>query len=109
MGNLCDDCKAIMVPPRMTCMKCRENRLKWFQLSGKGSLETFTVIHVAPTFLKDKAPYAVGIIKLEEGPMITARLVDVDVQRPEAIKIGMAMVADFAEENGKPLLVFKPA
>jgi len=109
MGNLCQDCKALMVPPRMTCMECRGNKLKWSQLSGKGSLETFTVVHVAPTFLKDKAPYAVGIVKLEEGPMITARLVGLDVQAPETIKISMPMVADYVEENGKPLLVFKPA
>jgi len=109
MGSLCDDCNALMVPPRMTCMECRGNKLKWSQLSGKGSLATFTVVHVAPTFLKDKAPYAVGIVKLEEGPMMTARLVGIDVRRPEAIKIGMPMVADYIEENGKPLLVFKLA
>jgi len=108
MGNLCEDCKTLMVPPRITCMGCRGKRLRWTQFRGKGSLESFTVVHVAPTFLKDKVPYAVGIVTLEEGPMLTARLMGVDVLKPETIKIGMTMMADYVEENGKPLLVFKP-
>jgi uncharacterized OB-fold protein len=109
MGSTCQDCKTIMIPPRMTCIECRGERLRWFQMSGKGSLETFTIVHVAPAFLKDKAPYAVGIVRLEEGPMITARLVGLDVLKPEAFKIGMPMIVDFTEEGGKPLLVFRPA
>jgi len=109
MGNFCEECKTLMVPPRIMCIECRGKKLRWSQLSGKGILETFTVVHVAPTFLKDKAPYAVGIVKLNEGPMLTARLVNVDVQRPETIKIGVPMIIDYTEEEGKTLLVFKPA
>ncbi|MEM2942434.1 MAG: Zn-ribbon domain-containing OB-fold protein [Candidatus Bathyarchaeia archaeon] len=109
MGSVCQDCKTIMVPPRMVCVGCRGERLRWSQMSGKGSLETFTIVHVAPAFLKDKAPYAVGIVKLEEGPMITARLVGLDVLEPETFQIGMPLVADYTEEGGKPLLVFRPA
>jgi hypothetical protein len=109
MGNSCGDCKALMVPPRLVCIQCRGKRLDWVQFSGKGSLETFTVIHVPPTFLKEKAPYAVGIVKLEEGPMVTARLLGVDAQNPEKIKLGMSMVADYIEENGRTILAFKPA
>jgi uncharacterized OB-fold protein len=108
MGNLCEDCKTLMVPPRMTCMGCKGKRLRWTQFGGEGSLESFTVVHVAPNFLKDKAPYALGIIRLKEGPMLTARLVGVDVRKPEMMTIGMAMIADYVEEEGKPLLIFKP-
>ena len=108
MGNLCEECKTLMAPPRITCIECRGKRLRWYQLSGKGILETFTIVHVAPTFLKDKAPYAVGIVRLSEGPMLTARLLGVDVQRPEGIKIGMPLAADYVEEDGKTVLVFKP-
>ena len=92
MGSLCDDCKALMVPPRMTCMECRGNKLKWSQLSGKGSLATFTVVHVAPTFLKDKAPYAVGIVKLEEGPHLPGMIKNVKL---EELRIGIDVAVDF--------------
>ncbi|MBS7622455.1 Zn-ribbon domain-containing OB-fold protein [Candidatus Bathyarchaeota archaeon] len=109
MGCICQDCKTIMVPPRMSCIECGGERLRWSELSGKGSLETFTIVHVAPAFLKDKAPYAVGIVRLEEGPMITARLVGLDVLKPETFKIGMPMVVGYADEGGRPLLVFRPA
>ena len=108
MGNLCQDCKTLMVPPRTTCAGCRGKRLRWTQFSGKGSLESFTVVHVAPAFLRDKVPYAVGIVKLEEGPMLTARLANIDMLKSETIKIGMAMKADYIEEDGRPLLTFKP-
>ena len=108
MGNLCEDCKTLMIPPRLICIACGSKKLEWSQFSGKGSLATFTVVHVPPTFLKDKAPYAVGIVRLDEGPKITARLTDVDVQRPEAIQIGMVMTADYLDEDGRVLLTFKP-
>ena len=109
MGNSCDECKNLMIPPRMLCTKCRGKKLSWSQFRGEGSLETFTIVHVPPSFLKDKTPYAIGIVRLDEGPKVTARLVNVDVERPETIKMSMRVIVEYMQEGTQPFLGFKPA
>ncbi len=42
---------------------------------------TFTVIRVAPTRFTDQAPYAVGVIELDDGVKLTAQIVDCDVEK----------------------------
>ena len=108
MGTRCKGCKAYVAPPRPICLECGSKNIEWTSLSGKGELEAFTVIHIPPTALVEKAPYAVGIVKLEEGPMITGRLVGVDIKKPEEIRVGMKVEAAFFEEAGKVILAFKP-
>lgn len=47
-----------------------------FQLSGKGELYSFSGVRQAPEQFEPFVPYVVGLIKLAEGPMITAQLTD---------------------------------
>lgn len=46
-----------------------------FQFSGRGVVESFTIIRVAPKGFEDQTPYTVGIIKLEEGASISGQIV----------------------------------
>lgn len=108
MGVKCSDCNNLMLPPRIICTKCNNRKLEWHEFKGVGALETYSILHVAPTSLKDNVPYVVGIIKLREGPMITGRIIDVDATRSENIEIGMNVKIDFLKESGKTILAFKP-
>ena len=56
-----------------------------FQFSGKGEVYSFTTIQDAPAGFEEQAPYVLAIIKLDEGPMITAQLTDLD----GPVEIGM--------------------
>jgi uncharacterized OB-fold protein len=53
----------------------------------------------APASHEEQAPYTVALVKLEEGPLITAQLTDVD--RKE-VKIGMPveMTTRVLQSNG---------
>jgi len=108
MGTKCKGCKAYVAPPRPLCPKCGSKNIEWARLSGKGKLEAFTVIYVPPTALVGKIPYAVGIVKLEEGPRITGRLLGIDAEKPEKFNVGMKVEAAFVEEASKVILAFKP-
>lgn len=61
-------------------------RSKDFQFSGRGEIYSLTTVYDAPARFKEFAPYTVALIKLEEGPMITAQLTDFGDEKP---KIGM--------------------
>lgn len=70
-----------------------------YSFSGQGEVYSFTVIYDAPTGFTKFAPYPIALIKLSEGPMITAQLTDVDLDQ---IYIGMPveMVTRKLSEDG---------
>jgi hypothetical protein len=47
-------------------------------LSGRGTIYSFTVVQEAPAGFDDQAPYTMALVKLDEGPLITAQLTDLD-------------------------------
>jgi len=88
----CQRCGKLHLPPRPLCDNCFSKEFKWVELSNKGKLLTYTVIHVAPTQFQGMAPYAVGIIELEDGVRIPGMIRGV---APEQVKVGMSLVMDF--------------
>ena len=74
-------------------------REETFSFSGLGEVYSFTVIYHAPAGFTQFAPYAIALVKLEEGNMITTQLTDVDLDH---IYIGMPveMVTRKLKEDG---------
>jgi len=92
MALKCNRCGAIICPPRIICPTCFHDRFEWNRLRGRGRLLTYTVIHFPPTQFQALAPYAVGIVKLEEGPHLPGMIRNV---KPEELRIGMEVEVDF--------------
>lgn len=117
MGSRCKECDACYVPPRSICVKCYGSNMQWVQMKGKGNLAAFTCITVAPPFMvaqgyNRKNPYISGVVELEEGGRVDARIEGVDAGNPEEIKVGMPLKAKFlhTEVKGKKetYLAFEP-
>lgn len=109
MASGCKKCGALFLPPRPLCIKCHSAELEWVELKGKGKLVAFTVIGVGPsTMLNEgydrKHPYCSGVVELEEGPRISTQIIGVDVTKPENIKIGTAVTAEFVERGSFSLV-----
>ncbi len=81
----CAKCGKVFFPPRLVCSKCRGREFEKTILPKEGVLETFTVIRVAPSGFQDEAPYAVGLVRLKDGPRVMAQVTDCD---PTTLKIG---------------------
>ncbi|MCR4391195.1 MAG: Zn-ribbon domain-containing OB-fold protein [Candidatus Acetothermia bacterium] len=113
MGVRCPSCQGLSAVPRAPCPACRGTDLQWVELSGRGTVVGFTVVHVPPTPLcaagygRDN-PYAAAVVRLAEGPWITARLVGVDASRPETIRVGMPVRVEFLREGTRTVLAFRP-
>jgi uncharacterized OB-fold protein len=104
MACRCRACGAVHLPPRPICADCHGEGIEWVETSGQGTLRAFTAIHVAPTAMVEAGhgrdnPYCVGIVRLEEGPSISAQLVGVDATRPESIEVGQSVEATFIERG----------
>lgn len=57
-----------------------------FLLSGEGVIYSFTTLQDTPEEFSENAPYTLALIKLDEGPIVTAQLTDLEPN--EAIEIG---------------------
>jgi uncharacterized OB-fold protein len=104
MGAHCPACNATYLPPRAICPQCLGENLKWAEVSGKGKLAAFTSVYIAPTFMIEQGfdrnnPYLTGIVELEEGPKISARLLGFDAAQPEQAQIGTPMSVIFLEHG----------
>ncbi len=73
-GFRCGNCASLFLPPKDRCPHCGDDRRKEVQLSGRGTIRTSTIIHVAPTRYKDETPYTVVLVDLEEGVSLMGRL-----------------------------------
>ena len=112
MAGKCTRCGKIHLPPRPLCDNCFSQQFEWTEVSGKGKLLTFSVIHIAPPQFQDLAPYAVGIIQLENGAKIPGMITN---GTQEQLRIGMPLTIDFGTCNTAqlwpqwPRYCFKPA
>ena len=86
MGLKCNSCDSVIFPPSTVCRQCGSTGLTPFQLSGEGTLRTFTVIRVAPE--GRKPPYVVAMAELDEGPWALGNLVDMDPDTADMELIG---------------------
>ena len=100
MGSKCKNCGSLFVPPRPICISCRDSDVEWVEISGNGKLAGFTCITIGPSFMRAegydrKNPYCVGVVELEEGVRMDARIENVDPSAPETIKVGMPLRVKF--------------
>lgn len=99
VGERCDHCHNAIFPPRDVCPHCAEPAQTEFALSGRGTVYSYTTVFDPPTGFEAYAPYPVALVKLEEGPMVTAQLTDVAAHD---VQIGMPveMVTRKLSEQG---------
>ncbi|MBU0765835.1 MAG: Zn-ribbon domain-containing OB-fold protein [Bacteroidetes bacterium] len=86
----------IFFPKRRICPETGCTDFETIRLKGKGVIETYTIIRTAPSGFEDQAPYAIGIVKLEEGISIMGQITDCD---PEKLKVGDKVVTKFRRMN----------
>ena len=85
VGETCNNCGVKLFPPRDVCLECEAPAQELYTFTGLGEIYSFTTIYDAPEGFEKTAPYAVALVKLDEGPMITAQLTDID---KDSLEIG---------------------
>jgi uncharacterized OB-fold protein len=62
-------------PPKPFCPYDWNREVEWVELSGRGILYSQTVIHAAPAVFTHEAPIRNGIVDLDEGLRVAARII----------------------------------
>ena len=99
VGEVCPHCEAKLFPPRDVCPECGGEAKTLYTFSGRGEVYSFTTVFDAPAGYEENAPYMVALIKLEEGPMVTAQLTDLGDQ-PVEIGTPVEMVTRRLRSDG---------
>ncbi|MBX3086576.1 MAG: Zn-ribbon domain-containing OB-fold protein [Anaerolineae bacterium] len=89
VGEQCPHCSHYIFPPRDVCPNCEAEAKTVHQFSGKGEIFSFTTITDAPAGFEEQAPYVLAIVKLDEGPMLTAQLTDFDSEPEIGMRVEM--------------------
>lgn len=95
--------------PRVLAPGTLADDLQWREISGAGSLYTYTVAHrpVAPHFAGD-VPQILAVVQWDEGPRFSTEIVNAD---PADIRVGMRVRPVFFDypDDGVTMLRYEPA
>jgi len=114
VGEICPNCNTKLFPPRDVCLECGHEAKTLYNFSGKGEVYSYTTVYDAPAGYEEYAPYMVALVKLEEGPLVTAQLTDIG-DTPVEIGTPVEMVTRRLRQDGdeRGMLVygykFRPA
>jgi uncharacterized OB-fold protein len=103
----CDNGHMRFIPTEI-CHHCGSEAWSWQNVSGKGSIYSYTVVHRGPTpaYQKD-APYVIAHVELEEGPRMIGNLIGCD---PAMVRIGMPVRVTYDDVSPEwTLYKFVPA
>ncbi|MCS7087456.1 MAG: Zn-ribbon domain-containing OB-fold protein [Thermoflexales bacterium] len=100
VGEVCPHCGTKIFPPRDVCPACEGEAKTPFTFSGRGEVYSFTTIHSAPAGFEKYVPYVVALVRLEEGPLVTAQLTDVE-EKDVYIGMPVEMVTRVLREDGE--------
>ena len=88
----CKKCGKVSYPARLVCSKCHGREFEHFNMKRTGKVVTHTVIRTPSDEFSGEAPFAVGIVEMDDGARLTTQIVDVPF---EEIKIGLPVKLEF--------------
>ncbi len=90
MASRCTACGHRSFPPRADCEQCLGAAFEFVEISGKGTLLTWTRVTAAPSGFESLAPYTLGVLDLDEGGRALAPI-GASLREPD-LAIGMPLV-----------------
>jgi uncharacterized OB-fold protein len=104
VGEVCNQCGVKLFPPRDVCPECSKPAYEPFTFSGNGRVYSYSTIYQPPAGYEEFVPYTVALVELDEGPLVSAQLTDIE---QEEIEIGMPveMVTRKLREEGEDGLI----
>lgn len=103
----CASCQAFRMPPTPYCPECRSTDVDWPELSGRGRVYSYAIVHGYPG-VSDITLVPV-VVELEDAPgvKIVSNVVGID---PEDVHIDMELIVDFHPIADDWMLpIFRPA
>lgn len=103
----CNQCEKSYFPPRPFCPGCGARDVEVYVASGRAVLWSYVITH-RPRPDVSKEPYAIAVVKLDEGPTMMTNIVGLP-QTPEALQLDMPLQVSFEKQDDEITLpLFAP-
>ena len=107
----CRDCGHYNWTPYPACKSCLSEDQKWTEVSGEGTLYTYSVIHRGPGAFGEEVPYILAVAELKENPrpmLVMSNMINCE---PVDLKIGMPVRIAYEDipDEDVTLWRFEPA
>jgi hypothetical protein len=99
VGSQCTACGARAFPPRADCDACLSSAFALVEVSGRGTVHTYTTISAAPSGFEHLAPYRLGLVDLDDGGRALAWFGDTLANMDVAIGMRVQVVPRMAEDR----------
>lgn len=104
----CNNCAHLIWYPRQFCTECGQMEVTWEEMSGRGSVYSYSISNRGQGEFAEAAPYVLAYVELEEGPRVLTNIVDCD---PSTVEVGQAVTVVFEAagetKDGKPLALYR--
>jgi NAD(P)-dependent dehydrogenase (short-subunit alcohol dehydrogenase family)/uncharacterized OB-fold protein len=102
--QVCEDCEAVIYPPRDACPSCLSARLPFRDVDPSGRLVAETTVRISTDpYFRERTPWRVGAVKLDAGPVIVAHLHD-DTAEGRSVRLALKL-----DKSGGPVVLAMPA
>ncbi|WP_254533839.1 Zn-ribbon domain-containing OB-fold protein [Natrinema gelatinilyticum] len=104
----CTDCGTELFYPAAACPNCWNTDFDDVELNGNGTVESFTVVHRAPTdAFEGETPYVVALVTMgtENDVTVMANV----LANPGDVSVGDSVTMTWEERNGQQLYQFELA
>ena len=100
----CPHCEAPVLYPRDFCPRCHATDLSWRDLSGRGSVYSYSVETRALPGCDLEPPFVIALVDLEEGGRLPTNV----LASPDDVEIGTAVEVVFTEvDDGRHIPRFR--
>jgi uncharacterized OB-fold protein len=82
-----------------------EVQTEHFTFSGSGEVVSYTTLQEPPEGFEEQAPYVLALVRLDEGPMITAQITDLDGTLAAGDKVEM-VTRKLTTEGKRGMIVY---
>lgn len=72
VASRCVACGHLAYPPRADCPACLSEDFTYHEISGRGTVHTYTRIDAAPAGFETLSPYVIGVVDLAETGRLLA-------------------------------------
>jgi NAD(P)-dependent dehydrogenase (short-subunit alcohol dehydrogenase family)/uncharacterized OB-fold protein len=101
--QVCADCGTAVYPPRDACPHCLSARLPFTTIDNRGTLITETTVRTSTeVYFRERAPWRIGSVKLDRGPVVVAHL---HGDAAEGARVRLALKLD---RSGAPVMLALP-
>ncbi len=98
----CTTCASFFLYPRSSCPRCGARTVELAPAAGTGVLLSFVVNHRGPAGFD--APYALGVVRLDEGPHLTGV---VRTDAPDRLEVDARVRVAFEERGERRVVCFE--